>query len=629
MALESYTFADQTNLRRVAIEAFRPPPDLTVSQWADKHRRLSAESSAQPGRFRTETVEYFREPMDMVGKPGIRRITLMTSAQVGKSTVIENIIGYFMHLDPCPILHVSPTLDSMKMFSKERLAPMIRDTPVLSGIVKDARSRDSGNTLASKTFPGGHIAMVGSNAPAGLASRPIRVLVNDEVDRFEASAGTEGDPINLAVKRTTTFWNRVLVFVSTPGDKGSSRIEKEFMDGDQRYRWCPCPHCGEYQRLTWSQVRWTDNNADTTFYECEHNGCVINDIDRVTMVRKGEWRAEKPFNGNVSYHLSQLYSPFAPLADGVRDFLAAKDNPHLLKTWVNTFLGETWEEKGQRLEWSDLMDHREEYDTREAIPEDVTLITAAVDVQDDRFEVEYVGWGDDFQSWSLGYHVIYGDPSAPTVWQDLRDNLSQTFMHPIFGEMQWRSCAIDSGGHFTTAVYKFTETFPRTVAIKGVEGRGKPIFGRPMKNTLGGARVIPLGVDTIKDLVVARLKVHDTTKAGYCTFPLPAEDDPEGWYDETYFRGLTAEELRTTFTRGFPVKRWQKIRPRNEPFDLRVYATAALEMLQVDLNAHRRHLLRETQQRDNSVAEPDGQTTPRRRRSTPRRSSAWHDRWKD
>jgi len=606
-------FGDIRSVMRPTMAAFRPPPDLTVSEWADQNRFLSVESSATPGRFRTEVVEYMREPMDMVGKPGVRRLTLMTSAQVGKSTVIENVIGYLMHHDPCPILHVSPTIDSMKMFSKERLAPMIRDCPSLRGIVKDARSRDSGNTLASKLFPGGHIAMVGSNAPAGLASRPIRAVVADEVDRFESSAGTEGDPLNLAVKRTTTFWNRIIIFVSTPGDKSTSRIEPEFLRGDQRYRWCPCPACGEHQRLVWSQVHWKEGQPDTATYVCEHCGAPWDDQDRNLAVRRGEWRAEQPFNGNVSYHLSQLYSPFAPLADGVRDFLDAKGNPQLLKTWVNTFLGETWEEKGKRLDWSDLLDHRDQYEMREPIPEDVTLVTGAVDVQDDRFEIEFVGWGDDYRSWSLGYHRIYGDPSAPEIWMQLRELLSETFIHPLFGEMSPRSIAIDSGGHYTQAVYKFAAMQPRTVAIKGVEGKGKPIFGRPMKNTLGNARVIPLGVDTIKELVAARLRIHDPDAAGYCTF--------HESYDEDYFRGMTAEELRTTYHRGFPITRWQKIRPRNEPFDLRVYNTAALEMLQVDLNAQRREALRKTKPRDNQDKTPA--------RKPARTQSRWVDGWKD
>jgi phage terminase large subunit GpA-like protein len=611
--MTDYQFATIDDIVSDSIAVLKPPPKMTVSEWADSERFLSAESSASPGRFRTEVVEYMREPMDMVGKPGVRRITLMTSAQVAKSTVIENIIGYFMHHDPCPILHVSPTLDSMKMFSKERLAPMIRDTPVLRHRVKDARARDSGNTLSSKTFPGGHIAMVGSNAPAGLASRPIRLLVADEVDRFEASAGTEGDPLTLAIKRTTTFWNRVICFVSTPGDKGTSRIEPEFLRGDQRYYWVPCPHCNEHQRLTWSQVKWADRNPETAFYECVHNGCVLDDQDRRVAVRKGEWRATQPFNGNVSYHLSQLYSPFAPLSDGVRDFLDSKDNPQELKTWTNTFLGETWEEKGARLEWYDLMDRREDYQVREPIPDGVTVITVAVDVQDNRFEMEWVGWGDDSQTWSLGYRTLFGDPSSPEVWQELRDALSETFIHPLFGEMTWRAGCIDSGGHYTQRVYDFAAATPRLLAIKGVEGFGKPIFGSRLKNTLNDAEVYAVGVDTAKETVVARLKVHDSTKAGYCRWPAD--------YDEVYFRGLTAEELRKTYIRGFAVNRWHKIRPRNEPFDLRVYNTAAVEMLQVDLNAQRRAMLRTTKQRDT-----DTQTPKAKQR---RRNSSWAQGWKE
>ena len=612
----NFKFASVSDIMSSVMPAFRPPPDITVSEWSDRYRRLSAESSASPGRFRTEMVEYMREPMDMIGKPGVRRITLMTSAQVGKSTVIENVIGYFIHQDPCPILHVSPTLDSMKMFSKERLAPMIRDTPVLRGIVRDARTRDSGNTLASKTFPGGHIAMVGSNAPAGLASRPIRVVVADEVDRFESSAGTEGDPINLAVKRTTTFWNRVIIFVSTPGNKSTSRIEPEFLRSDQRYRWCPCPHCGEMQKLVWAQVRWDEGLPDTAHYVCEHNGCIWDDQDRRKAVRNGEWRAEKPFNGNVGYHLSQLYSPFAPLADGVRDFLDSKDNPQLLKTWVNTFLGETWEEKGRRLEWSDLMDHREDYDTRDNIPEEVTLITGAVDIQDDRAEVEFVGWGDDHQTWSLGYNKVYGDPSTPEFWQDLRDLLGETFIHPTFGEMSPRSIAIDSGGHYTSSVYKFTQLVPRCVAIKGVSGAGKPMVGRPLKNTIGNARVLPLGVDTIKEVVVARLKISDPDAAGYNRFP--------AHYDDDYFRGMTAEELKTTYFKGFAKNEWVKIRPRNEPFDLRVYNTAALEMLQVDLNAQRREALRRAAKPVTQDAEKSAKAV-----KPGRPQSSWANRWKN
>lgn len=603
-----------SSLIRRVLAVLAPPPDMTVSQWADEHRRLSAESSASPGRWRTSVVEYLREPMDLVGDPTVRRITLMTSAQVGKSSFIENVIGFFMHHDPCPILHVSPTISSSDMFSKERLAPMLRDCPALRKLVKDAKSRDSGNTISTKKFPGGTLALVGANAPAGLASRPIRTVLCDEVDRFERSAGTEGDPINLAVKRTTTFWNRVLVFVSTPGNKGQSRIEEEYERGDMRQRWCPCHACGGMQILKWAQVKWTDREPDTAYYECEHCGEHWTDFQRVAAVRAGEWIAQRPFNGNASFHLSQLYSPFAPLSDGVRDFLDSRGNPELMKTWVNTFLGETWEESGKRLEWSDLMEQREQFEDR--VPEAVTMLTGAVDVQDDRFEIEVVGWGDDYRSWSVDYHVIYGDLSAPDVWKQLRDYLGQTWTHPLFGDLPLRMTCMDSGGHYTQSVYAFTRTMPRVAAIKGVGGPGKPMVGKPGKNNLGGTQVFPLGVDTLKEVVVSRLR-SSKDQAGYCAFPHDRGAD--------YFRGLTAEELRTRYVKGFKVAEWFKIRPRNEPFDLRVYATAALEMLSVDLNAQRRVALRESTRR---VME---KLMPRAKKPAPdvRKKSTWADRWKD
>ena len=185
-----------------------PPPELTVSQWADEYRRLSPEASAEPGRWNTDRAPYQREIMDAINDARCEEVIIMSSAQVGKTELILNIIGYYIDYDPSPILVLQPTRDMAETFSKDRLAPMLRDTPALKGKVKDARSRDSGNTILHKTFPGGHITMVGANSAAGLASRPIKIVLMDEVDRYPASAGTEGDPIKLAEKRTTTFWNR-------------------------------------------------------------------------------------------------------------------------------------------------------------------------------------------------------------------------------------------------------------------------------------------------------------------------------------------------------------------------------------------------------------------------------------
>lgn len=625
--LTDYQFTESASLVDQVLKSFKPPPRMKLSEWAEKYRRLSPESSASPGRFRFDKTPYMREPYDMVGKPGVRSIAMMCSAQVAKSTFIENVVAYYTHLDPCPILHISPTLDSMKMFSKERLAPMIRDTPVLRDLVRDARTRDSGNTIASKKFPGGHIAMVGSNSPAGLASRPVRVLVADEVDRFERSAGTEGDPLQLGIKRTTTYWNRVLVFVSTPGDKydpeeqTGSRIEKEFLDGDQRHYHAQCPHCDTHQKMKWSNVEWDedeDGNHDpmTAVYACDHDECDAkwDDLDRADAMANGKWIAEKPFNGKVSYCLSQLHSLFAPLSDGVSDFLSSRADPMLFKTWVNTFLGEPWEDKGARLEWSNLKDQREEYNVSEDIPEDITVITAAVDVQDDRLEYEIVGWGDEKQSWSLEYGYFYAEDSLieNEPWKKMSDKLKTTFIHPLFGEIPIRNATMDSGGHFTEKVYKFCEFRPRCQAIKGASGFDRPFVGRPLNNTIGDATVYPLGVDTIKQVVVGRLKVADSTKPGYCAFPIDYEDD--------YFKMLTAEELKTKYVRGKKKREWVPIRKRNEAFDIRVYNTAALDLLAVNLKAERRRLLRIKKKRDNP---------PKKRKKVARRpEKPWADGFK-
>lgn len=619
----SAPFGNIDALMASALEVLAPPPDLTVSQWADKYRRLSAESSAMPGLYRTSVTEYMREPMDMVGRPGVRRITCMFSAQVAKSTFIENAIGYLMHYDPCPILHVSPTLSSMKMFSKERLSPMLRDSPSLAGLVRDARARDSDNTIDTKKFPGGNLAMVGSNSPAGLASRPVRAVFFDEVDRFERSAGTEGDPILLAIKRATTYWNRIIIMVSTPGDKDTSRIEEEFERGDMRRYWVPCPHCGEMQRLVWENVRWDDGDPETAYYVCDvKDGCgsAWTDQERNAAVKLGEWRAEKPWNGNVSYHLNQLYSPFAPLADGVRDFLDAKGNPEALKTWVNTFLGETWEDVGVRLDHTDLMDQCEDY--ADDVPEDVTLLTCGVDVQDTWLEYEILGWGDNSCTWSIDTGKIYGDLSTSAPWDELRLKLKQVFTHPIFGEMTLRATCIDTGGHFTRSAYTFTKSIQRVFPIKGIGGQGKPMVGRPSRNNIGKVQLFPVGVDTIKELVVSHFRVRDPDQHGYCTFP---NSDA---YGEEYFRGLASEKLMTKFVRGRKKLEWVPIRKRNEPFDCRVYNYAALEILGVNLNAQRKGLLLEHARATQPETEvrDDGPYVPSKPR---RKKNNWASRWRD
>ena len=298
-----------------------PPPKLTVSDWADKERRLDGQSSAEPGRWYTSRAEYQRGIMDACCDPNVNEVVVMAGAQLGKTEAILNVIGYHIDNDPSPILVLQPTLSMGQAFSKDRVAAgLLSSTPCLSDKVRDPRARDSGNTTLHKIFPGGALTIVGANSPSGLASRPIRIMLADEVDRFPVSAGSEGDPIQLGRKRTATFWNRKVVMVSTPTNKGASRIEEAFEASYMRRFYLPCKHCHHDQHLRWANVRWEKDKPETAQYMCEECGVLLSDSDRLWSIRNGQWVAEKPFMGVAGFTISGLYSPWTTLADGVREF---------------------------------------------------------------------------------------------------------------------------------------------------------------------------------------------------------------------------------------------------------------------------------------------------------------------
>lgn len=551
---------------------------MTVSQWADNKRRLSPESSAEPGIWTTARAEYQRGIMDAVSNPLLETIVIMSSAQVGKTEILNNLVGYHIDQDPSPILVLQPTLEMAQVWSKDRLAPMLRDTPALKGKVRDPRTSKSTNTLLHKTFPGGHITMAGSNSPASLASRPIRVVMCDEVDRYPVSAGNEGDPVNLAKKRTATFWNRKIVMTSTPTIAGVSRIELEFEQSDKRYYHVPCPDCGFMQRLMWANVKWIkDENdvplPDTAKYCCEKCASLWTDAQRNTAIKKGEWVATVPGGKRAGFHLSELYSPWSTLGIIVTSFLEARKNPEMLKTWVNTCLGETWEDRdGEVIDQNVLYARRVKYAAE--VPEGALLLTAGIDVQHDRIEMEVVAWGEGEESWNVDYRVIPGDTTREEVWRDLEDALSDSYDHESGTIFHITSAVIDSSDQ-TTKVYAFVKRskHQRLFAGKGVSGAGRPVAqvsrrGKGVKRR--DVDLYTIGVDDAKGTVHARLKIEEPGP-GYCHFPL--ERDLE------YFQQLTAEKRVTRFHKGFAVKEWQKTRLRNEALDARVYAYAALKIL--------------------------------------------------
>ncbi|MEC1744131.1 phage terminase large subunit family protein [Schinkia azotoformans] len=554
--------------KRLAKQALAPPPDLTVSEWADKHRRLSRESSAEAGQWRTDRAPYQREIMNVINDAFVEDIVIMASAQVGKSEILLNALGYFIDFDPSPILLIQPTEQKAKDFSKERIAPMIRDTPVLKERIGDAKTRDSSNTVMFKSFPGGFIALGGANAPSGLAARPIRILLADEIDRYPVSAGTEGDPLDLAEKRTNNFYNRKKLKVSTPTIKGVSRIEKEFELSTKEYYNLPCPRCGEYQPLTWGQI-----DFETESHRCKFCGYLSSEFEWKT--QEGKWiaTAESSIRG---FHLNELLSPWRRWGEVITSFLRAKKKgTEALKVWTNTSLGEPWEEEGQKIDDDSLFGRREDYEAD--VPDGVKILTAAVDVQDDRFEIEVVGWGIGRESWGIEYHIIHGDLKQERIWNELDDYLKKTWAKKDGKQFAIACTCIDSGGHFTQEVYRFTkDKLARMVyAIKGAsaqKGEYVPLIAGTTKTKVLKTLLVSLGVNDGKSRVMSSLNVEDFGP-NYCHFPVGRG------YEKIYFKSLTAEKLETRYEKGIPYQQWVKIRARNEAFDLRVYNTAAIEIL--------------------------------------------------
>lgn len=527
-----------------------------------------------------------REPMDEVTNPDVETVVLQKSSQVGGTELLLNAMGYFMHQEPAPMLLIEPTLDIAEAYSKDRLAPMLRDTPALAALMPTSKTRSSDITILHKKFPGGHATLGGSNSPAGLASRPIRILLMDEVDRYAASAGAEGDATVLAGKRTTTFWNRKKLYVSSPGVKMLSKIEPAFLASDRRYYHVPCHRCAKFQKLTWGQVRWDKGRPDTAHYVCVHCGGRWNDAQRWQAILDGKWIAEAPFAGVAGFHLWEGYSPWVRLAEIATAHQAAYEklqhgDPEAMKAFVNTTLGETWTESGERPDSDPLLARRENYDLRTGVPWRALYLTAGVDVQDDRIEVEIIAWRADkrFQpeeSWGVEVLIIHGDPAQPQIWTDLDEILLRTWRTEDGRYLRLGAVAIDSGGHHTEMVYKFCN--PRSArSVWAVKGRAGALPIWPPRSGKSrahkGSRVYIVGVDTAKDTVYSRLRIKEEGP-GYCHFPMA--------YDGDFFRQLTCEQVQTKFVRGFPVREWHKPQGvRNEALDRRAYALAALYSRQV------------------------------------------------
>jgi phage terminase large subunit GpA-like protein len=570
-----------------------PDPVLTVSEWADRHRMLSSRASAEPGRYRTARTPYMRAIMDALSPSHpARRVVFMKAAQVGATEAGNNWIGFVVHHAPGPMLAVQPTVELAKRFSRQRIDPLFDETPELRERIKPSRARDSGNTMLSKEFPAGLLVMTGANSAVGLRSMPARYLFLDEVDAYPPSADEEGDPVALAEARTRTFsWRSKVFLASTPTTHGVSRIEREFEASDQRRYFVPCPHCGHFQWLKFERLRWEKEHPETARYICEACDGEIGEGHKEALMAAGEWRptAEAADPGTVGFHLSALYSPVGWLSwtDLARMWEAAQGSIEAIRSFKNGVLGETWVETGEAPDWQRLYDQRET-SAPGTVPAGGLFLTAGVDVQKDRLEVDVWAWGRGLESWLIEHIVIEGGPQRPDAWSDLEALLDRTWPHASGAQLKLAKLAIDTG-YEAPAVYAWARRvgFGQVAPVKGVEGfnRASPVSGPTFvdatdggKKLRRGARLWTVAVSTFKSETYRFLRLHRPTdeekaKGAEC---LPGTVHLPTWVENEWLKQFVAEQLVTVKTkRGFSRLEWQKLRERNEALDCRVYARAA------------------------------------------------------
>lgn len=573
------------NFLKEVHKTLKPPLKIGVAEWADNYRILSSESSAEPGRWNTSRTPYMKEIYDMAVKKGVRFIIVMAAAQMSKSELINNIIGRFIDIDPGPMLVVQPTDELAKSYSKDRIAPMIRDCPRLRKLVKDPNKKNSGNTISYKKFLGGFIAFVGTFRENKLASRPIRLLFCDEVDRYAKSAGNEGSPLDLAKKRITTFVRDGRgIITGTPTIKGASEIETEYLASSQGHWYLSCPVCEEHQTLKFRNLNWDKDPITekiTVKMLCEHCGALS---------YEHEWKKDNQVTGiwihdfpertdKMGYHLNALASPWRTWEDIVKEWIEVEESKDEQKkiVFINTVLAETYEEEvKEKIDWEHIFNRREKYNAE--VPDQVLILTAGIDVQDKWIELEVVGWGLHGESWGILHLIIPGNPEQDEIWESLDGVLKRKFYYKNGKAITIYSSCIDTGGHHTERTYDFVSTRQSWMRIYGIKGQGGeniPVnngFRRTKDNRID---LLSLGVNALKDITYGRLKIVQTGK-GYCHFP----DDIKKNYGINYFKALTAE-VKKIKNRAVV---WEKIRERNEALDIRNYATAALEIWNLDLN---------------------------------------------
>ena len=600
---ETRTRAEQI-VHEALAAGVRPDPEMAVSEWADRYRILSMRYAAEPGPYRTSRTPYLKEVMDALSPSSpYERVVLMAGAQIGKTEAGNNWIGHVMHMAPGPMMMVMPTIELAKRNSKQRIDPMIEGSPVLRKLVRERRSRDSGNTVLSKEFTnGGILVMTGAESAVGLRSMPVRYLFLDEVDAYPGDVEGEGDPVSLAMARTRTFARKKIFMTSTPKIKGLSRIEAVFEESDKRYPWVPCPFCNEFQTLKWTQLRWPKGEPEKTWYECEHCKGRIENHHKHWMLPRCELRPSGTGDRKTfGAHISSLYAPVGwepTFADVAKMAEASREDSSILQTFVNGVLAETWRNTQSPPDWRRLYDRREPYPLR-SVPAGGLFLTAGVDVHPDRIEAQIVAWGRRKESWLVDYVVLDGktqDPGAE-AWVALCDLLHTSYRHESRTDLPIMIMAVDEGDQ-TQVVREWVRRQP---AGRVLDVKGEP-FGEPIslpkhvdlnwrgKKIPRGLKMYKVGTGMLKEELYGYLNLDPPTAessepfpGGYCHFPhLPEE----------FFKQLTSEVLeiggvKAVRGKAGAMKRrrrpeWVPTRTRNEALDTRIYARAAASQFGMD-----------------------------------------------
>ena len=577
---------DATTLVKQALSEFTPPKRMKISDWAEEYFQLP-ETSAEPGKWSRNRAAYQQGILDAVCETGVQKVTLMCSAQVGKSIILLIVICYLIHLDPCSMMMTQPTTDMAEIFSKEKLASAIKSVkPVSEKIVQ--KSRDATSTILMKMFAGGFLRLAGANSPSSLASMSIRAYFGDEIDKYPASAGKEGDPVKLAIQRTETFWNWLVFLVSTPSIKENSRIEDEFLESDKRRFFVPCPHCKHYQHLTWERFEYADKGTKTAnplsgvYYICESCNAPIEEKHKAEMIRQGKWQATATAKDpkHIGFHINRFYSPWKSWIDLCLDYESSKDDQQKLQVFWNATLGLPFERvAGEKLDWERLRDRGSRSGYQQGIvPNGGLILTGGVDVQADRLEVAIVAWGKGEEAFLIGYEKILGNPLQGEVWEQLAHLTSRVYRRVDGAQLKVRAVCVDSG-YLTQEIYHQVRKYRylHWFAIKGQAG-DKPLISRPSVQEVNykgekikrGIQLYKVGVDVAKETLYSRSQI-ETPGAKYLNFPNDIDSD---WYE-----GFCGEVQVTKHRNGQPYMVWEKLAGvRNEPLDTFVYSLAAAHL---------------------------------------------------